>query len=212
MSEEQSGPFEQERELVSPHELATWMRVSLQRLYQLEPQGIVVRVERGLFDLRESLGRYIEYLQRGNRGGKKFSEPEPPDSQDGDEEGKLDKEHEQARLYRAKANIAEMDEAERAGRLYDGEAVALVCNAMLADFRSKILALPNAVAQAVADLTTAEECQEVIEAEIHGALSELSNWDPTRITSGLVQDDSLDGEASAEADPEPMGGPEKEAE
>jgi len=208
MSEDQPGPFEQERELVSPHELATWMRVSLQRLYQLEPQGIVVRVERGLFDLRESLGRYIEYLQRGNRGGKKFTEPEPEPPDDDSE--RLDKEHEQARLYRAKANIAEMDEAERAGRLHDGEAVAMVCNAMLADFRSRILAVPNAVAQIVADLSTAKECQEAVEAEIHGALSELSNWDPTRITGGLVQDDSLDGEASAETDPEPMGGQEEE--
>lgn len=207
MSEDQSGPFE--GELVSPQYLASRMRVSLQRLYQLEPQGIVVRVDRGQFDLWESLGRYIEYLQRGNRGGKKFTEPEPEPTES--EEGeKLDKEHEQARLYRAKANIAEMDEAERAGRLHDGEAVAMVCNAMLADFRSRILAVPNAVAQVVADLSTAKECQEAVEAEIHGALSELSNWDPTRITGGLVQDDSLDGEASAETDPEPMGGQEEE--
>lgn len=79
-----------------------------------------------------------------------------------------------ARLAHDRANLAALEERQRAGELVEVEAVAELVGADYAAVRARMLALPSRAAPLVASITTASEAQAVLDDLMRDALAELS--------------------------------------
>lgn len=132
------------------------------RVQQLAKMGVVIRGERGRYDLWGSVRGYVSYLQ-DRAAGRSGGDPA---------EGGTYEAH-RARLYAARADKAEEEAKLLKGKSHDAETVADVMNAMLANIRSRLLALPTQAAPLVANSDDPNECKALLTDAIYEALSEL---------------------------------------
>jgi phage terminase Nu1 subunit (DNA packaging protein) len=95
-------------------------------------------------------------------------------------EGDLDLSKERARLTFHQANIAELDEDIKRGKLIPAETVEKVWSDMVAAFRAKILSIPTKSAHQFVAITDLSEIQDVIKEHLNEALVELSEYDPNQ--------------------------------
>ncbi len=152
-------------------ELAALVGVGESRIRQLVVEGVFVRSGRNRFDTRKALLDYFLFLR------------DRPDDDGGDAEFKFHR----ARLYKARADMGERENALANGTSFSAEAVKSVFVPMLHAFRSRALAIPSKVAPVLADCNTAHECFAVLETEIYEALTEMSGYDETAIAEGQRQ-------------------------
>jgi phage terminase Nu1 subunit (DNA packaging protein) len=173
--------------------LARLFSLTAVRVQQLAKDGIVIKAERGRYDLWASIRGYIKFLQerrvnqwdQGEAGG--------------------DWQKERARLTRAKADMAEMQAAILKGTVHEAKAVEAVWTDHLLACRAKLLGMPKKLAPRVhgqAKLTTIEI---EIDAAITEALNELAAYDPALVTDRYVSAHRQELDASTEVDDEPMG-------
>lgn len=184
--------------------LAKLFNLTEVRVQQLAKLGVVVRNERGKYDLWPSIRGYVRYLQdRGiTRGG---------GGTDADVVGEDYNRH-RARLYKARADAAELEAQLLRGRVHDADAVADVWNDMIANARAKLLPIGRSICGILKALKTESEIQDRIDTEVINALNELSEYDAGKIVAKHIQADQPEVEASASPEGEPMGGPEPGAE
>lgn len=114
--------------------------------------------------------------------------------------GDLDLSQERARLAKAQADKTEIENEVRAGRLVEISQVINDVGAMHIAFRSRVLAIPDAVGQLL-DAETSRIVVPAIRCAVHEALAELSQYRPG--SPGAV---GGNGRAAAEPDCEPVGG------
>ena len=184
--------------------LAKLFNLTEVRVQQLAKLGVVVRNERGKYDLWPSIRGYVRYLQdRGitRSGG----------GTDADVVGEDYNRH-RARLYKARADAAELEAQLLRGRVHDADAVADVWNDMIANARAKLLPIGRSICGILKSLKTEAEIQDRIDTEVINALNELSEYDAGKIVAKHIQADQPEVEASASPEGEPMGGPEPGAE
>jgi len=181
--------------------LARLLNLTEVRIQQLAKTGVVVKGERGRYDLWASIKGYVAYLQSRNVGrpGSGLAPTE------GGEVTGEDYQKHRARLYKAKADAAELEAMLLRGRLHDADAVRKVMEDMISSARAKLLGVKRKAAGKVIGLTDLAQIEAVIEEPIIEALNELTHYDPSRFTSEIVQDHQPALEAPAEADGEPMG-------
>ena len=112
-------------------ELATLLGIGASRVRTLARDGIVVRSSRGRFDVRASLGRYLDQLRtRAARAGRPA---------DGDDDLKAEK----LRLTRAQATTAEQKARVAAGEMVAAADVQREWSGILRDLRAALLAVPS---------------------------------------------------------------------
>jgi len=181
--------------------LAKLLNLTEVRIQQLAKLGVVIKGERGRYDLWASIKGYVAYLQSRNvsRPGSGVTATE------GAEVTGEDYQKHRARLYKAKADSAELEASLLRGRLHDADAVRKVTEDMIASARAKLLGVPRKAAGKVKGLTELAEIEATIEEPIIEALNELTQYDPSRYTKQTLQDHQPTVEAPAEADGEPMG-------
>lgn len=181
--------------------LARLLNLTEVRIQQLAKTGVVVKGERGRYDLWASIKGYVAYLQSRNVGrpGSGLAPTE------GGEVTGEDYQKHRARLYKAKADAAELEAMLLRGRLHDADAVRKVMEDMISSARAKLLGVKRKAAGKVIGLSDLAQIEAVIEEPIIEALNELTHYDPSRFTSEIVQDHQPAVEAPAEADGEPMG-------
>lgn len=181
--------------------LARLLNLTEVRIQQLAKQGVVVKGERGRYDLWASIKGYVAFLQSRNisRPGSGVAPTE------GGEVTGEDYQKHRARLYKAKADAAELEAALLRGRLHESDAVRKVTEDMISACRAKLLGVPRKAAGKVKGLTELAEIEATIEEPIIEALNELTQYDPSRFTQQTLQDHQPTVEAPAEADGEPMG-------
>jgi hypothetical protein len=185
-------------------QLGAFLGIGDERVRQLAKEGVIIKLARGQFDLRQSVLNYVNYAR------------EAPKNQHGrgrSAEGPADLDDERAMLTRAKRLRAELELDVIQGRVHEGEAVRSLWVDQLMACRAKMLALPQKAAPIVAGMPPVE-VQEQLTDLVHEALEELSEYNPRAITDrtdkrrlfGEVgpDDDASLGSAS-EADAVTMG-------
>jgi phage terminase Nu1 subunit (DNA packaging protein) len=150
--------------------LAKLFNLTDMRVQQLAKLGVVIKGERGRYDLWGSVRGYVRYLQdraAGRSGG------------DAAEGGNY--EAHRARLYAARADKAEEEAKLIKGKSHDAETVAEVMNQFMANIRARLLALPTQTAPLVANSDDPNTCKAILTDAMHEALSELANYPAAEI-------------------------------
>lgn len=104
--------------------VAQYLDLSERRVRQLRDEGVLEEKAPGLYDLRSSVRRYINYLR-------------------GDEGGKADLNEERAKLTKEKRIAAETENKVRNGELYRKSDITVGMTTVVMNLRSRLLALPN---------------------------------------------------------------------
>lgn len=148
--------------------VAAWLGVSERWVRKLRDEGVLEEKQRGLYDLRQCVNRYIQYL-RTNNGNATLSE-------------------ERAMLTRAKRESAEMDNALRKGELHATADVERGIKTMILNARSRFLSLPAKLAPKLASM----DGQQVaifneLKSAINETLEELSRYE--NVMAAISEDD-----------------------
>ena len=149
--------------LVGASELAGILGVTGQRVRQLVQDGILERAKPGQFLLCDSVQRYVAFKSRDALSEDAASV-------------KFDKEEAEARLKSAKATIARLEAEELQGNMHRSEDVASMTGDLVYAIRSALLALPGRLAVNVSRASTPAEASEIIRAEVHVVMRELSQY------------------------------------
>ena len=118
--------------------VAQYLDLSERRVRQLRDEGVLEEKAPGLYDLRSSVRRYINYLR-------------------GDEGGKADLNEERAKLTKEKRIAAETENKVRNGELYRKSDIMTGMTTIVMNLRSRLLALPNKLAANIAKLDGDED-------------------------------------------------------
>lgn len=140
-----------------------------ERIRQLSEQGILPKKRvKGVnyYPTVVSIQNYIKYLQDIVDKRKKTSEDQ--------EKEKLEAE---IAFKRAKAKLAELKLKQLELSLLRAEDVQAYTEDLAATIKSRLSALPGRLAMDVVNLTTASEISEVIEKEVNGVLTLLSEYE-----------------------------------
>lgn len=140
--------------------VAQWLNISDSRVRQLRRQGILAEVRPGLYNLKDCVHRYIEYLKR-----------------DGSQEEAVDYNAERAKLARAKREKEELELELKRREVIQAADVEKVMVEMLMRFRQKIRNIPVKQSPALAVETDQMEIFLALKRATDEALEELSDFD-----------------------------------
>lgn len=145
--------------------------LSTRRIQQLTADGVIETVQtKGgrRYDLIPTIQRYIRYLQDKATGREKAEK---------DAKNESEKLAADARLKKAKADVAELELQEISGELHRAEDVEAVMTDHILLLRSMIIALPGRLAVDVTNAKTPAEAAEVIRSECYTMLNQLSDYE-----------------------------------
>ena len=155
-----------------------------QRVNQLVNMGVIPRKERGRYELVPVVRSYVKYLrERAIKG----------DVQGGD-----DYAAHRARLTKAKADMAEMEREQMAARLLPAIDVEKAWCDVVANMRTKMLAIPTNAAADTQSASNLAEAKQVLKEKVHDALEELAEMRVEVITPIRASDDEDGGDTSVE--------------
>jgi phage terminase Nu1 subunit (DNA packaging protein) len=170
--------------VVSSSVLANLFGITTRRIRQLEDDGVIEKASRGRYKLTENIQKYIIYIKASQELKK-----------DNEDENKIDYDMEHALLERRRREKLDIEIAQIRGTMHKSEDVEKVMNDMLANCRSKLLALPSKVAPRLIAREDIGELQDILQIEILEALSELSNYEPSAFYSeNYIESDELEEE------------------
>lgn len=109
---------------------------------------------------------------------------------------------EKARLDKVRADIAELDLAQKKQELIPLDAVLDMLMPLFSNVRTKLIAIPNKAAPIVQACTTKLEIQAALKVAVYEALEELSDTEPMAI---LGEHATSVAEAAARVDGKPVG-------
>ncbi len=136
--------------------VADWLALTPKRVKQLRDEGVLIEKSPGLYDLRASVLRYVNYIRTGNRA---------------------DLNGERALLTKAKREAADMENDVRRGVLHSSEDIKKGIKTMCLNIRSRFLTLPAKLAPKLAEM---DGNQAAIFDELNRAMKEalegLSNY------------------------------------
>lgn len=158
--------------VVSSTVLANLFSLTTRRIRMLENEGVIEKTGRGRYKLTENIKKYITYLKASQEL-----------REEGQSENKIDYDLEHALLERRKREKLDLEIAAMKGTMHKSEDVEKVMNDMLANFRSKILAIPSKTSPRLIAREDIGEIQDILQMEMLEALNELSNYDPTKFYS-----------------------------
>lgn len=138
--------------------VAQYLDLSERRVRQLRDEGVLEEKAPGLYDLRSSVRRYINYLR-------------------GDEGGKADLNEERAKLTKEKRIAAETENKVRNGELYRKSDITVGMTTVVMNLRSRLLALPNKLAANIAKLDGDEgKIMDLLQSSLYEIMEEFSNY------------------------------------
>lgn len=152
--------------LISSKEAAEILGVTDRTVQLLAKEGYLTCQKKGncnRYNLYQVVREYIDYCAK--KEDKVFSSLE---------EGKL---HEEVRLKRAKADVAELELNELKGNLHSAEDVEKITTDLVLAVRSGLLSLPGRLAVVVTEAKNAAEASEIIKKEVHSLLEELADYE-----------------------------------
>ena len=154
--------------------VAQYLDLSERRVRQLRDEGVLEEKAPGLYDLRSSVRRYINYLR-------------------GDEGGKADLNEERAKLTKEKRIAAE--NKVRNGELYRKSDITVGMTTVVMNLRSRLLALPNKLAANIAKLDGDEgKIMDLLQSSLYEIMEEFSNYQVALQPPKDDEEDEQDGE------------------
>ncbi len=177
--------------------IAKLFGVSERRVQQYAQDGIIPKPVKGQYELVACVRGLINYLQQ-----RAFGQGVAPQ----------DTHLERARLLKAQADMAEIELAERTGKLVTVERVETDWSEMVTACRAKMLSIPTKTAYQIAHLENPKEIEKFLKRIIYEALAEMAAHDSDEDISADDEDGDAGLDASTGADGEPVGGSESETE
>lgn len=174
--------------------LANLLNLTTVWIQRLAKEGVIVKTERGRYDLWPSIRGYVKHLQERR-----------VNQWDNGEEKGGDWQAERTRLTRAKADMAEMQSAILKGTVHEAKAVEAVWTDHLLACRAKLLSLPKKLAPRVHGVDNLATIEAELEATVTEALNELASYDPALVTDRYVSAHREELDAATEVDGEPVG-------
>jgi len=175
--------------------IAKLLDLTERRVYQLAKEGIIPRASAGKYELVGAVQGYIRFLRSSSPGGERILSD--------------DISRDKARLMKAQADAAEMENAERRKELVSTILVMRAWERAVSSARGKFLSYFDKVPLQVVACSNVGEIREVLRREGYEVLEELANAD----YSGCVAEDGGDDPVgdgpvppTAETDSLTMGG------
>ena len=140
--------------------VAQWLKLSDRQVRKLRQQGILAEVRPGLYNLKDCVHRYIEYLKRN-----------------GTAEEAVDYNTERAKLAKAKREKEELELELRRREVIPAAEVETVMAEMLVHFQQKIRNIPVKQSPALAAETNQMEIFLALKRVTDEALEELADFD-----------------------------------
>lgn len=144
---------------VNAETLAVLFNVSTRRVYQLADSGVVVKEDRGKFDLFGSIQGYIKFLQKRSLSG---------------EGGATEWKNEKTLLVKAQRQKAELDLEVTMGNLVQKAEVEREAAEVAAIVKSSLLNIPSRVSNEFAVMQDPFEIHQKLTREINNAIGELN--------------------------------------
>ncbi|NBH27658.1 protoporphyrinogen oxidase [Lachnospiraceae bacterium] len=157
---------EENVKLITSKEVARIVGIAERTVQTLAKEGYLTYQKSGQYNrynLYEVVQEYMSY--QAQKEDRTFASLE---------EKKL---HEETRLKKAKADVAELELNELRGNLHSAEDVEMITTDMVLFVRSGLLSLPGRLAVDVAEAKDAAEASEIIKNEVCNLLEELANYE-----------------------------------
>lgn len=136
--------------------VADWLALTQKRVRQLRDEGVLIEKSPGLYDLRASVLRYVNYIRTGNRA---------------------DLNGERALLTKAKREAADMENEVRRGNLHKTEDIEKGLAAMCLNIRGRLSTLPAKLSGELAQMGGDRAgIFDKLKAAIDEALEDLSSY------------------------------------
>ena len=167
--------------MASQKEAAAHLDLSVQALQDLIKRKVLPKAERGQIDLDLYRIAYLRHLRSIAAGHKADPTDEGPSIVD-----------ERARLAKAQAERAEMENELRRGELVEIEKVDTAVMATLHRVRTRYLTIPSKLAPVVASNVEPAECEQLIRQAVVEVLRELSETNVAKLAepNGKMVDDT----------------------
>lgn len=143
--------------------IARWLDLTERRVRQLRDKKIIEEARPGLYNLLDTLHRYIHYLRKDGT----------------DNEIDIDYNTERARLVKAKREKEELELELQRREVLKAEDVEQVMTDMLLRFRSKIRSIPVKLSPTLSTETDQTEIFMILKKATDEALEELADFDGT---------------------------------
>ena len=151
---------------VTEVELAEYLALSTRRVRQLATAGVVVKSQRGRYDLKASILGYINTLRK-----------EDKTKEENLEKLKTAQEAENLLHLKLKKRKTELEVLQLEKKMHTSEDVEYFWNAMVLAAKSKITAIPVKCAPVLVGIEDRKEIQAILNREVTEALRELANYD-----------------------------------
>lgn len=139
------------------HDVAALTGLTIQRVHQLVKEGRIQQRARGEFDLVLAVSQYCEFIRGYSRGS----------------DTKRLEDEERTRLTSAKADLAELEAAERHGQLVNRDAVRRQDAALARVLRNNLLTIPDRVTALLVAATEAGAVHKILADEIEASLEQV---------------------------------------
>lgn len=151
---------------ISELDLAECLGLSGRRIRQLHKDDIVVKTQRGKYDLKASVKGYIKFIKDSEKS-------------DGGNIEKLKMSKEAATLSHEllKKRKTELQVEQMEKKLHRAEDVEFFWNTMVLAAKSRLTAIPVKAAPLLVGIEDRKEVQAILKREISEALNEIANYD-----------------------------------
>ena len=166
---------------VTTVELAEYLGLSDRRIRQLEKEGIVIKSQRGRYDLKGSVLGYINSLRQQE---KKMDASL--------EKLKISKEatslqHEQLKKRKTELQVRELEK-----KLHRAEDVEYFWNTMVIAVKSRLTAIPVKCAPILVGIEDRKEIQAILKREVTDALNEIADYDVDQFDTEFEEEEGED--------------------
>ncbi len=154
--------------LVNAKFLAQAWGLTVDRVYQLQRQGIIKKAEKSMYNFFEQNRRYIEYIRRDGRS---------EDERAATDEKRREKMDADKRYKLAKAEAQEIELAELRSQMHRAEDVQRIWTDHIMLLRAMLLALPGKCALDCAAADTPAAAREIVKREAYEILNQLAAYE-----------------------------------
>lgn len=166
---------------VTEVELAEYLGLSTRRIRQLVKEGVVIKSQRGRYDLKRSVLGYINSIrQQENKAGADLDKL------------KISREAESLMHERLKKRKTELQVLEMEKKLHRSEDVEYFWNSMVLAVKSRLTAIPVKCAPLLLGIEDRKEVQAILKREVADALNELAEYDVEQFDRDFADEDTED--------------------
>lgn len=161
---------------VTEVDLAEYLGLSTRRIRQLVKEGVVIKSQRGRYDLKASVLGYINSIRQHEKKADI-------------EKLKISREAESLMHERLKKRMTELKVHEMEKKLHRSEDVEYFWNSMVLAAKSRLTAIPVKCAPILVGIEDRKEIQAILKREVADALNEIADYDVDKFDMEFEEED-----------------------